>query len=156
MENIQDKVGDDKEDLGRTKDPNPETWINEDLWKKLGFKMISYIAWISATAISIQPSISWDWKAFLIGVQMIILPIFWAASDAQSRNREIQQLLETEEKFSIEKNEFERKLNKMEDENERLKEKLQEKRMECHEVKCELDSVTKTLEANREALNTVK
>lgn len=149
---IDEKIGNDKEDIANTVDDNLETFLNENLWKKVAFKLIGYLAWVIGSSFIIVPAIGWDWSAFLIGLRMTILPILWAASDAQSRNREIQQHLERDAELAEERKAFNQKLEKQEEEIYSLKDRVAEKQLKIYELKARLDAACQTYDANNTAL----
>lgn len=153
-EEIEEKLQGDKEDLEKTRDSNRKTWINEDLWKKVIFKVIGYMVYIVGTSLITVPFIGWSWTAFLTGCQVIILPIIWSAFDAQARNREIQDRLDNEERLEKEKKQWESKQDKMMDKISNLKDVVSNKQREVYELKSELNAKCELVEALKNA-NTV-
>ena len=82
-----------------TKDTNPETFINEDLWKKVLFKTVGYLIYAFAMAIVTDGMLGFNVNKFFVGIQVMVLPIVWSAMDLQARNKEIQKNLENEKRL---------------------------------------------------------
>jgi len=155
MTELEDRIGNDKQDIQNTKDENEKTWINESLWKKVAFKIIGYFVYVVGTSMITVPFIGWDMSAFLTGLKIIILPIVWSALDAQSRNREIQERLENEERLEVEKKTWSLEEKALKDEIATLTRSVNEKQLEVFRIKAELDAACKTAAANEEALKNV-
>ena len=146
IKNIEEKIGNDKEDIENTKDDNRATFINEPLWKKVIFKVLGYLAYIVGLVLA-NPT---NWLQILsIGFSMTILPIIWSALDAQSRNKEIQERIENEEKLESEKTVWTIREKVLTDEVSQLKTMVGDKKIEIIQIKSDLDLACSTLAANK-------
>ena len=133
-------------------DDNPTTFINENLWKKFGFKFLGYLVYVASTSILLVPWIGWDWGMFIAGLRTIILPLIWSTLDAQARNKEIQAQLNQEAELKAKQVEY----DKQKEENQKIIDALQDKvieqRITIAQVKAELDVKCAVLAANKDAL----
>jgi hypothetical protein len=145
MEVPEDNVDGDSEDrMDNIPDDNKATFINENLWKKFAFKLLSYLTYAIFLAIVTEPLISFLWGKFIYGLQFIVMPLVWQSLDAQARNKEIQEKL----KADVVQAKLRAELKATNEANNELK-------IQIAQVKQQLDDKATTLLANQIALNKV-
>jgi membrane protein insertase Oxa1/YidC/SpoIIIJ len=141
-DNPETKVPSKENNEMKVKDDNPDTFLNENLWKKFAFKFLSYLFYIIGQSIVLVPFLGWSWTIFITGLTSIIMPLVWSTLDAQARNKEIQLEFKA-------KQEMEAKVAEWATEKDALVSELEE-------VRKELNDKCITLAANEKALEIVK
>jgi len=147
---IAEKIPRSKEDL-EVEDPNPGTFINEALWKKVFFKILGYLVYILGISLVIingvfvEPYV--DSGKFITGVTVIILPVIWGAFDAQARNREIQEKLAADKKIAASRQEAIDAAVAAEKEIAEHRTRLMEKQQEIYRLKALLMAKTDNVSA---------
>ena len=134
------------------KDSNPNTWMNEDLWKKVFFKILANLVYVLGLAIMTNGAVGFDFNKFISGLQVIILPVIWSALDAQARNKEIQERIASDEALTKAKAIADK--NKIESDKiiATLKKQSEEKQLEIYRLKAVLMARTDNTEALTEAV----
>lgn len=151
-EDIKEKLAGDREQLAAVEDETPETWINEELWKKVFFKGLGYLAWILGGAIITVGGLGFDSISFWIGVKMMILPLIWSAFEAQADKKENQRRLKELVERKQENKAHKEELDQLDTENDRLKEEILKKDEELYRVRADLDAKCTNVEVLRNSI----
>jgi membrane protein insertase Oxa1/YidC/SpoIIIJ len=138
-----------KDNMDEVKDSNQKTFVNENLWMKFAFKLLSYLVYTIAMSIILNDvfdgNIGWSWGKFVYGLQFMILPLVWQTLDAQARNKEIQAKLDADALLSS-----------AQDELQNVQDQKKDLEIEVAKVKAELDTKCTELAANQQALDRAK
>ncbi|MBD3407850.1 MAG: hypothetical protein GF411_17150 [Candidatus Lokiarchaeota archaeon] len=135
-----------------TKDEKPHTWLNEELWKKIFFKVLANLVYVVGLAIITDGIVGFDTNKFITGLQVIILPIIWSGLDAQSRNKEIQARIASDEALEKAKILAQKEKQKSDKAIAQLKKEAENKQLEIYRLKAVLMAKTDNVEALDEAV----
>lgn len=135
-----------------TRDIKPHTWLNEELWKKVIFKILANLVYVVGLAIITDSGIFFDFTKFITGLQVIILPIVWSGFDAQARNKEIQDKIARDEEIEKAKVIAEKERRESESAIAKLKKESEEKQLEIYRLKAVLMAKTDNTAALDEAI----
>lgn len=149
---VEEKIPKTKEDFEEP-DDNPNSFINEALWKKVLFKVLGYFVYVVGISIMIDEmsNIMFNWVKFTTGVTAIILPVIWGALDAQARNREIQEKIQNEKAIEKSRQEAITASTEAEKQIADSRAKLMEKQQEIYRLKALLIAKTENVNALDEA-----